>query len=265
MPSGGVIAPEQWTYLAMDLEAIWKRARADLTLTTLQGGQDVFLWEHTVRVARSAEYICRIPEIQARTPDEVAVTAAALYHDAGWIVRVHAGEIERHEILLGPAPESACSEGARMMERSLKELIPPETLDRAGVAIRARNDRQTEQIEAQIIAEADNLEEFGLMFLWPAIRRGAFDGKGVQSILDTWRRRIEYQFWTARLTDSFRFETTRNLAVARLARLETFMSDLLIQQEVEDLRRAIQAGRKTSIAPAFRSVSTRESAEERGG
>lgn len=265
MPSSGVIAREQWTYPTMDLEVIWKRARADLTLTTVQGGQDVFLWEHAVRVARSAEYICRIPEVQTRAPDEVAVNAAALYHDAGWVVRLRAGEIERHEILLGPAPESTCADGARMMERSLKELIPPETLERAGAAIRARNDRQTEQIEAQIIAEADNLEEFGLMFLWPAIRRGAFDGKGVQSILDTWGRRKEYQFWTARLTDSFRFEATRNLAAARLARLETFMSDLLIQQEVEDLRRVIQTGRKSSAAPAFRSVSTRESAEEHGG
>lgn len=249
----------------MGLEAIWKRARADLTLTTPQGGQDVFLWEHTVRVARSAEYICRIPEVRVRTPDEVAVTAAALYHDAGWVVRLRAGEIERHEILLGPAPESVGTEGVGMMERSLKDLIPPETLDRAGAAIRARNDRRTEQIEAQIIAEADNLEEFGLMFLWPAIRRGAFDGKGVQSILDTWRRRKEYQFWTARMTDSFRFETTRNLAVARLARLETFMTDLLIQQEVQDLRQAIQAGRKTPAMPAFGSVSTLGNAEKHGG
>jgi len=247
----GVIASGQWTSSAMDIEAIWKRARADLTVTTPQGGQDVFLWEHSVRVTKSAEYICRIPEVQAQAPDEIAVIAAALYHEAGWIVRLRAGEIERHEILLGPGPDPTYTEGAQMLEQSLRELVRAESLEKSGAAVRALGDRHTKQIEAQIVAEADNLDEFGLMFLWPAIRRGAFEGKGVQSVLDTWRRRKEYQFWTARLKDSFRFEATRRLAGARLARLEAFMSDLLMQQEAEDLRRVVGPDHGTQIAPAM--------------
>ena len=244
-----VIAPGQWTSPAMNLDAMWKRARADLTVTTPQGGQDVFLWEHTVRVTRSAEYISRIPEVQALGPDEISVVAAALYHEAGWIARLHSGEIERYEILLGPAPESSYMEGARMLERSLRDLIPSESLERSGAAIRALSDRHTKQIEAQIVAEADNLDEFGLMFLWPVIRRGALEGKGVQAVLDTWRRRIEYQFWTARLKDSFRFEATRRVAAARLARLEAFMSDLLVQQATEDLPLSIRPDCATQTEP----------------
>ncbi len=238
----------------MDLEPIWKRARADLTIQMPQGGQDVFLWEHTVRVVRSAEYVIRLPEVQAHQPDEVAVMAAALYHEAGWIVRLREGEIERHEILIGPAPESTCAGSAGVLEEALEGLIPRESLNRACAAVRARNDRHTELIEAQIVAEADNLEEFGPMFLWSSIRRGALEGKGVQSVLDTWHRRKEYQFWTARLRDSFQFDPTRRLAARRLERLEEFMADLHLQQESEDFRSLIHPGTKVPLVGFSRRI-----------
>jgi len=231
----------------MDLEPIWKRARADLTIPMPQGGLDVFLWEHTVRVVRNAEYISRLPEVQKQQPDEIAVLAAALYHEAGWIVRLRGGEIERHEMLIGPAPDSTSAGSAGVLEAALEGLIPRDSLGRASAAVHARNDRHTEQIEAQIVAEADNLEEFGPMFLWSSIRRGVLEGKGVQSVLDTWHRRKEYQFWTARLTDSFRFDSTRHLAAERLERLEEFMADLHFQQESEDVRSSLHPGSKDPI------------------
>ncbi|MBU0718240.1 MAG: hypothetical protein KJ749_08335, partial [Planctomycetes bacterium] len=99
-----------------------------------------------------------------------------------------------------------------------------------------------------IVAEAENLDEFGLQVLWPLIRRGAQDGKGIEAAIGTWQRRKEYQFWTARLADSFRFAPVRELAERRLAAFDQMMAELERHHEGEDLRQAIeQAGSSQTV------------------
>ena len=219
----------------MDLEVIWKRARADLVITTLRGDPDVILWEHSVRVAQTAQHIARLPMIQSQRPDEAAIVAAALYHDAGWITSIRERTVDRMEVLCGPLSEADQDQGAMLMESSLAELLPKESLNVAGRAIRDVRNRSSELIEAQVVAEADNLQEFGVVSLCSAIRRGAVEGKGVQALLDTWRRRKEYQFWTARLNDSFRFEPVRELARRRLEKFELLLEELEEQHTAADV------------------------------
>ncbi len=219
----------------MQLDAIWNRARADLVATTEHGDEDVFLWEHAVRVADNARRIVMIPAVQEASPDETAVVAAALYHDAGWIVRLRNGEIKRDEILIRPMSESHREEGAALMERSLDRSLSRDSLTRASQAIRALNDRGIEPIEGQVVCEADNLEEFGVLSLWSTIRRSAIDGKCVQALVDTWRRRKEYRFWEARLNDSFRFAAVRTVAERRLEQFESLMEELERQHKGVDL------------------------------
>jgi hypothetical protein len=213
----------------MDFDAIWKRARNDLTVTTKNGDTDLFLWEHCVRVTQVAQRIAKLPAVQSHQPDEVATVAAGLYHDAGWAVRCRAGEIERIDVLLTPTTENLAEAGAMLMEQSLADLLSPTALERASHAIRTCIDREPDTIEAQLIAEANHLEEFGLLMLWQAIRKGMLEGKAVQAVIDTWRRRKEYQFWTARLKDSFRFKPIRDIAEQRLKTLERFMDELQIE------------------------------------
>lgn len=219
----------------MQLDAIWNRARADLVATTEHGDEDVFLWEHAVRVAENARRIAMLPVVQEASPDETAVVAAALYHDAGWIVRLRNGEIKRDEILIRPMSESHREQGAALMERSLSPSLSRDSLTRASQAIRALNDRRIEPIEGQVVCEADNLEEFGVLSLWSTIRRSAIDGKGVQTLLETWRRRKEYRFWEARLNDSFRFAAVRAVAERRLEQFESLMEELERQHKGVDL------------------------------
>ncbi len=219
----------------MDLEAIWKRARADLVIPTPRGDSDVFLWEHSARVAQTAQHISQLPLIRSQRPNGAAILAAGLYHDAGWVTRFHEGEVERMEILLGALSEADYEQGALLMERSLAGLVPKESLELAARAVRGCRDRSTALIEAQVVAEADSLQEFGVVSLWPVIRRGAIDGKGVQSVLDTWRRKKEYQFWTARLNESFRFEPVRELARLRLEKFERLLAELEEQHAGADV------------------------------
>ncbi len=219
----------------MHLDAIWDRARADLAITTKQGRSDLLLWEHTTRITRSAQQIARLPMVQAAEPDETAIVAASLYHDAGWAVRWQAGEIEHTEVLLGPTTDANREQAASMLERRVADLLPSKSLHRASRAVRSLTRGGGDSIEGQVVAEADNLDEFGPLSLWLAIRRGMLEGKGVQAVIDMWRRKAEYKFWTARLNDSFRFQPVLELARERLEKSERFVEELEEQHLGRDL------------------------------
>lgn len=233
------------------LDGIKSRARSDLVLKTEHGAPDLFLWEHADRVAASALRIAELLDIKKSNPDVEAVFAAALYHDVGWALRWRAGSISRWEILQSPCSASSREEAAALMRERLHELLPPESLKRAARAIVALADRSFDSIEDEILSDADNLDEFGLLSLWPGIRRGASEGKGVQATLDKWRAQKEYQYWTARLKDSFRLEPVRALARRRLEELEEFMAALAAQHAGDDISLALAQERSgRSAVPA---------------
>ena len=230
------------------LDSIWNHARADLVILTDQGVEDFFLWEHSVRVGQSAQLIAELPVVRERSPDEVALLAAALYHDAGWITRWREGEVQRCEILVQPPSDAHRELGAVFLEETLAELLPATSLKRASAAIRALDNRRVEPIEGQVVAEAENLDEFGLLSLWPTIRRGLIEGKGVQAVIETWHRRKEYQFWSARLNESFRFAPIQKLAEARLAMYERMMGALEAHHGGKDVETVV--GNAATPAPA---------------
>jgi hypothetical protein len=186
-------------------------------------------------VAESARIIAQLPEVASRSPHADAALLAGLYHDAGWAVQCRHGQIDRLEVHLAPTSMASCELAASLMERSLAGLVPPATLEAACAAVLERTSRDSSLIEAHLVSEAESLDEFGLLSLWLAVRRGAVEGRGVQSCLDTWRRKQEYQFWRARLKDAFRFEAVRQLAEKRLSSLERLMGELLDQHLCQDL------------------------------
>jgi hypothetical protein len=79
-----------------DREQIWQCAKRDLVLAISPGRQDVFLWEHSRRVAENALRIAALPAASSgRSLDLVALEAAALYHDAGWACQYRDGAVQR--------------------------------------------------------------------------------------------------------------------------------------------------------------------------
>ena len=233
----------------MQWDVIWARARADLVITTSRGCEEVVLWEHSARVARNARQIASLPEVATTGADEAAVVIAALYHEAGWVVRYKRGEIELTDILTVSPPEDHREQGAAMLERRLTKHVPSDTLTRALHAVRAMDDRNTDRADAMALMDADHLDEFGVISLWSTVRRGLLDGKGVQASVETWRRRAEYRFWEARLRDSFHFDAVRVVARSRLAQLDEVMQVLANQQEGSDIARQLRTGR--AIDPAL--------------
>ncbi len=232
-----------------ELDRVWQQARSDLMVATLTGDPDSFLWEHSSRIARASCAIARIECVQVLDPDLSAVAAAALYHDAGWVARFHGGEVDRCEILVRPPSETHRDQGALKMETGLANLLPREAIRRASLAIRSMSRRGTDSVEGRIVSDADNLDEFGPLALWPSIRRGLLDGKGIQAVIDTWQRRKEYQFWSARLNDSFHFEPVRKIAQKRLAIYESIMQEVECHLAVSDLQSTVDAEAGTENSP----------------
>jgi len=219
----------------MEWEAIRNRARADLVISTECGDEDLFLWEHSNRVAQCANRISKLSEVQSAQPDTLAVVAGALYHDAAWIGRLASGEVQRSEILTAASTETHGEQSARILEDSLSRLLPADSLQRASYAVRTFGARDSDSVEGQIISDANELEEFGGISLWTTIRRGVSEGKGVQAVLDMWRRRYEFHFWEARLNKAFRFDTVRETARRRIELLERFMAELEDQHKGADI------------------------------
>jgi hypothetical protein len=58
----------------------------------------------------------------------------------------------------------------------------------------------------------------------------------VGDILRSWKRKIDYRYWQARLEEGFRFESVRKLAERRLCAAEEFMEQLKAEAQGRDLK-----------------------------
>jgi HD superfamily phosphodiesterase len=219
------------------LEAIWRQAKADLVIRGKKGEVDTFLWEHSARVARSAAMIAGLPDVNVRPVDPLALAAAALYHDAGWVVQYREGLWAASEILSRATSDLQRELAAGLLENRLGSMLNTRSRETAALTIRRAGERDAALAEVQILAEAAALDEIGIMAFWQTVRRCTVEGKGIRSVLETWKRQKEYHFWEARVADAFRFGSVRELACRRLQRFGEFMDELERQYEGEDLSR----------------------------
>lgn len=230
-------------------DAIWKQAEKDHSIIVGPGRSDPVVWEHAARVARLAMQVAEFPEVASERFDATALLAAALYHDAGWVVQLRSGEVSRPEFLTRPTNDEQRDLGAAYLERQLAKLLPEPVLRIAAAAVRECNQRSAKRIEAQILAEAENLDDIGPQAVWPMVRRQIAEARGIEATLDAWHRQQEYHFWEARLKESFRFETSRQIARQRLAAMERFMSDLRRCHHLEDISDFLASAQRTPPTP----------------
>jgi len=224
---------------------IWECARRDLVFIGDDGIQDVFLWEHCRRVAQNARLIAMLPSVPARRIDADALEAAALYHDAGWICQCREGILGRFEFLCKPTSPLQRDLAASCLTEALAGHLKPRSLTTAAKLVRQLNDRDVRAVEAQILADADNLDEIGGLSLWSMIRRHTFEGKSIEATLETWRRQREFQFWKARINKTVRFEAVKQLAFERLEQFDEFMRLLGRHHSGDDIREHVEQSTKT--------------------
>jgi hypothetical protein len=230
-------------------DAVIAKARECLTLRGNTGAPDLWLLEHSQRVMELSRLLALLPEIGEDRPHRQAVMVAALFHDAGWAVQVQQGQVQVWQVVNRPTNDLQRELGAGLLLEACAKLLPEDTLELAAEAIRQCNDRYTALPEAQVLAEADNLDEIGLPYVLRQFRQSQFEGRPLEQLLINWARQLEYRYWDARINDCLRFETTRHLARRRLEAVEAFMATLARDREAGDVWRALKdAGIDTSAA-----------------
>lgn len=217
-------------------DQLWKGAKRDLLVQAEGSPPDQCVWEHSERVARIADQLLSIPEIKDRHPNRQALTAAALYHDAGWILQHRNREIQTKDLLLKPTSDLQREMAADWMMERLSGAVSFGLLQHAARIIRSMNDRRTDLIEARVLADAENLDEIGPHYLCLLVRKMCAEGKTLADVILTWQRQAEYQYWPARIKDGLHFESSRRIARQRLEKLTRLFDDLRVVVFCEDLK-----------------------------
>lgn len=216
-------------------DALSMQAKPDLTVQPQGGPADAVVWEHSWRVARTAAFLAELPEVGGSGVDRQALFAAGLYHDAGWVLQWREGEVAIRDLLLRPTSDIQRELAADWLEQRTAALLSPGSLQRAVRAVRQCNDRRTEQPEAKILCDAENLDQIGPQSLDLTIRKHLAEGRTMADLVAAWDRQEEYHYWQARIKECFHFTAVRAFAQDRFESMRRLMRELRRGVLIEDL------------------------------
>ena len=112
-------------------------------------------------------------------------------------------------------------------------------IDKINKIIIESGDRFTDMVEAKILSDARNLDDMGAVGIFNEFRRYVVHGKGASDVLESWKKKVDYRYWQARLKESFRFESVRKLAAQRFSAAEYFINQLTVENSAKDLEEII--------------------------
>jgi len=224
-----------------ELDVIRQIAHQALTIPTLTGISDNWLWDRTLRILRTVEHICRLPELvnRAAAVDRFCLISATYFADAGFAHYIDVENVSARLVLADISLAELCDFSTQVVSDRLVGAMSGLRIDKINRIILESCNRQTSMIEAMILSDARNLEDMGAVGLFHELRRYVIHGKGISEILDSWKRKIDYGYWQARLKESFRFEPVRLLAEQRFAAAEYFMTQLATENAARDLEERI--------------------------
>lgn len=220
----------------VNLDAIRKQAQQDLVLKCTEGKTRTLLWDHADRVYDSAQLIAGLPEFSGKDVDPGKLIIVALYHDAGWAVQHESGEIDINDIHATVTTAIQRTLAATFMLERLKNFAKPDVLEYSAECIRVLSDHDILQPCAQVVAEADHLDEFNVVTLCTKVFKQIITGRSVDAVIDTWDNQNKYGFWAAKINDSFRFDSTRKIACSRLKVFEQFIEKMRAHHKNMDVR-----------------------------
>jgi hypothetical protein len=107
-------------------------------------------------------------------------------------------------------------QAAELLVSQLGEEVDETLLDRTTRLLQELPQRAPMLDEARLLADAVNLDDFGLTGLIVQVIQLARQGDGVAQVADGCEKREQYGYWDARLRDGFHFESVRAIARRRL-------------------------------------------------
>lgn len=216
-------------------EELIAAARPLLVGPSLLGREDTYLLDHALRTLRYVEVMLGFEEISPLRIDRLCLDAATMFHDAA---RKRL-EQERRESPVYAAATMSGDEirgySAELAGDALGELLSERQIEHTQTIIRQHQSRTTNLPEAMILSDACNLDDLGALGMWRELRRFAMEGRGVEDVLTSWQRKLDYGYFAARIDDTFRFSESRRWAEGRVKRLEQFMNDMITENQAGDM------------------------------
>jgi hypothetical protein len=108
----------------------------------------------------------------------------------------------------------------------LGSLLPEAVLDRASRLLHELPQKSPMLDEARLLADAVNLDDFGLSGLLLATLAQSRAGQGLAQVIEGFQKRRQYGYWEARLKEGFHFEPVCQMARQRLVEAYKFIDNL---------------------------------------
>jgi hypothetical protein len=126
-----------------------------------------------------------------------------------------------------------CEQAAELLVSLLANDVEEKLLDRTTQLLHEMPQRAPAVEEAKLLADALNLDDFGMTGLLVGAINMALQGDGVTDVAAGLEKREQYGYWDARLKDGFHYEPVRQIARRRLEHART-AAKLLAQELTED-------------------------------
>lgn len=124
-------------------------------------------------------------------------------------------------------------EAAELLVGVVPEEIDEALLDRATRLLHEMPHRSPVLDESKLLADALNLDDFGVIGLALQAIQLTRQGEGVTKLADGANKREQYGYWDARLKDGFHFDAVRQIARQRLRNTRE-SARLLIEELADD-------------------------------
>jgi hypothetical protein len=127
-------------------------------------------------------------------------------------------------------------EAAELLVERIKDDVLEDLLDRATRLLHELPQRAPMMDEARLLADAVNLDDFGIVGVITQIVALGCQGDGVAQFAEAMEKAEQYGYWEARLKEGFHFEPVRQMAKKRLEHARkavAFLSEELTEDQVE--------------------------------
>lgn len=223
------------------IDIIRRLAQQVLTVPTLAGRPDNCLWDRAQRLMRNVEHISRLPELanSGLQIDQFCLTAAAYFCEAGLARYADAQNTAAQLVSANVNADDLRDFSTQIVTEKLTAALPGPKINKINKIITESGNRFTEMTEAMILSDARSIDDMGAVGLFNEFRRCVIHGQSVSDALQSWKRKIDYQYFNARLKETFRFQSVRRLAAQRFAAAEHFMNQLRVENTAQDLEELI--------------------------
>lgn len=137
-----------------------------------------------------------------------------------------AGRVARYTL------RDRAEEAAELLVLELSPDADPVLLDHSVRILRDLPERSPVMEGARLLADAINLDDFGVIGILQHMAQLTRHGEGLTQLASRLQTREQYGYWEARLRDGFHSETARALARARLEHARTVAG--MINREVAE-------------------------------